>query len=113
MLSKERFITIIERLVEANDIVKQVNEIFQNSSENIRDDFCNASSLSISNEDSVIELLEVIFDDLENGLLRHWVYEVDYGKKIEEIPITEKNGTLLIPMSASDLYDLLLRYMGE
>ena len=59
LISKEEFVDIIERLREANDLVNKVDELFQNSRENLELDFCNAASLQISHEPIVIKLLEI------------------------------------------------------
>lgn len=78
-LTKEEFVDIINRLREATELVDKVEELFRNSRENLENDYCNAASLQISHEGTVVKLLEkLMHDDAED--ISYFIYELEYGK---------------------------------
>lgn len=111
MISKEKFVEIIDRLREANDTVEKVNDILRNTRENIESDFMNGSALSISHEGIVVELLENMFDDYE--IISWWAYEMDYGRKYVDGCFTEEDDTPIDVSTAGKLYDFLIRNKEE
>lgn len=58
-LSKEEFCSILERLKEARDLVDKVGDLFNKSRENIENDFVNGTSLQISHESTVEEMMDI------------------------------------------------------
>ena len=58
ILNRQEIVDILNRLREASDLKKQVDELFRNSRENVENDFCNAAALQISHESSVVFLLK-------------------------------------------------------
>lgn len=106
MISKAEFVNIINKLKEVNDFVNDTNEKARQLDDAIISDFFNASSLSISHESIVINLLEIMFDD--GDTISWWVYDLEYGKKYEDGCITEKDGTIIDLSTAEKLYDYLV-----
>lgn len=104
MLKRKRFCEIIARLKEVNDFVNEVNKKTRNLSERL--DFFNASSLFISSEDLVVELLQELLND-EGEMISYWIYELDYGKKYKDGCVIDENGLNINIRSAGKLYDYL------
>ena len=77
-LTKKEFVDIINRLKEANDLVNKVNDLFQNSRENLECDYCNGASLQISHESVVVNLLQKLMRDSEEWI-SYFIYELEYG----------------------------------
>jgi len=111
IISKQKFVEIMDLLKEARDIQDQINDIFSNAHNNIIHDFCNAGSLSISHEYIVINLLSVMFNN-ENDI-SYFVYELDYGKNYKPGMITEANGDIVDLSCADKLYDYLVSNLNE
>ena len=107
MISKQKFIEIINTLKEVHDFVDATNTKARQLKDAINSDFFNASSLSISHETIVVELLEKIFDD--GDTLSWWIYELDYGRKYEKGCITEENGDFIDVSTPEKLYDYLIK----
>ena len=110
MISKEKFKEIIEKLKKTNDFVYEVNEKARELNDAIISDFFNASSLSISHENIVIELLENMFD---TDLISWWIYELDYGKKYKEGCIQDCNGENIDLSTVEKLYNYLIKELGD
>lgn len=106
MISKEEFISIIDKLKEVDDFVKETNKRARKLEDAIISDFFNASSLSISHENIVVKLLENMFNDKE--LLSWWVYELDYGRKYKKGYLID-NGINIDISTAGKLYDYLIK----
>lgn len=62
MISKKEFVDIINRLKEVNDFVDNTNDNARKLHDVIVSDFFNASSLMISHETIVVQLLKNIFN---------------------------------------------------
>lgn len=111
MVSKEEFVEIIDRLKEVNDFVDEVNDKARKLRDSVRSDFMNASSLSISHESIVVELLQDIFND-ESDWLGWWLYEENYGRdfKVGDISYEDEEGITIYPDlgKAEYLYEWLL-----
>lgn len=106
MISKEQFISIIDKLKEVDDFVKETNDRARKLNDAIISDFFNASSLSISHENIVLKLLENMFNDEE--ILSWWLYELDYGRKYKKGCFTD-NGKNIDISTAGKLYDYLIK----
>ena len=111
MISKEKFVKILNRLKETTDLQNQINELFMRARDNIENDFCNAGSFMISHEDVVVDLLEEIFGDSgEYPNTSWWIYETDYGRNKKMNKIYEEDAKTVYKElnTAEDLYDYLL-----
>lgn len=107
MISKQKFIEIINKLKTVNDFVYETNQKARQLKETIISDFFDADSLIISHETIVIELLENIFND--GNILSWWIYDLDYGRKYKDGCITEENGDFIDLSTAEKLYDYLIK----
>lgn len=106
MLTKQEFVDIINKLKEVNDFVNETNDKARKLNDAIISDFFNASSLSISHENIVVELLENMFNDKD--ILSWWLYDLDYGRKYKDGYITEADGTEIDLSTPEKLYDYLI-----
>lgn len=79
MISKNKFVEIINRLKATNDTVEQINDILRNCRDTIEADFTQGSSLMICHQDLVIDLLNEIFDGDET--ISWWIYDLEYGTR--------------------------------
>lgn len=112
MLSKEEFVKIINNLKQVNDFVKETNDKARKLNNAIVSDFFDASSLSISHEDIVVELLREILKD-DNDFIYWWMYELEYGKKYYDGCVQDADGKNINLSTAEKLYDFLIDEMGE
>lgn len=110
MISRNEFIKIIDRLRETNDFVNEVNDKSRNLRDSIMSDFFNASSLSISFEDIVVNLLEDMFDGTD--MISWWLYDLDYGREYKRGCIKDCNGKNINVSDSGKLYDYLIKEMG-
>lgn len=106
MIPKKEFVEIIDKLREVNDFVKETNANARKLNDAIISDFFNASSLSISHEDIVLQLLENMFNGTD--ILSWWLYELDYGRKYKAGCIQDKDGKDIDLSTAEKLYDFLV-----
>ena len=110
MITKQEFVDIIEKLKQVNDFVDETNKKARELNDAIISDFFNASSLSISHETIVVELLENMFNDKD--YLSWWLYDLDYGRKFKIGYLQEKRDgkTVNIDLSTAEkLYDYLIQ----
>lgn len=108
MISKKKFVEIINRLKATNDTVEQINDILRNCRDTVEADFTQGSSLMICHEDLVIQLLEDMFN---TDMISYWIYELEYGKNFKMGYVQhEKDGKIVnIDLSSVEkLYDYLL-----
>ena len=111
MITKKQFVNIITHLKEVNDFVNKTNVRAKRLHDSIISDFFNASSLSISFEDDLVNVLENMFN---TDLISWWLYELDYGKKFELGYLEEENGYKPDLSTAEKLYDYLVKkFKGE
>ena len=106
ILSKREFADILNRLREASDLQKQVDQLFRNSRESIENDFCNAAALQISHESLTVFLLKKILHD-KYDYIDYFIYELDYGRKYEAGMITDENGQDIDIHTPDLLYDFI------
>ncbi len=109
MITKQEFIKIINRLKEVNDFVEETNRKARKLNDAIISDFYNTMSLSISHENTVVELLENMFNDKD--IIGWWLYELDYGRKFKKGYLRDENGLDIDVSSAGKLYDYLIKDM--
>ena len=114
LISREEFVKCIDRLREATDLVDKIDDIMRESRDNIENDFMNATSLQISHEQTVVNLLEKLtHDDEIYPDISYFIYELDYGRKYEPGMIKDKDGNELDFSNAGSLYDYLLKTYVE
>lgn len=104
MITKMKFVDIINKLKEVNDFVNETNDRARKLSDAVMSDFFNAQSLSISHENIVVELLEDMFND--SDLIGWWLYELDYGRKFKMGDLVD-NGVEIDLSTSEKLYDYL------
>ena len=117
MISKNKFVSIMNALKEADELQDKINELMQNARDNIRNDFMNAGGMMICHTDIVIELLGDMFLDADE-YIPWWIYDTNYGKDHTEIFWTfdgENSQPKVIAdiKTAEDLYDFLINEMKE
>lgn len=109
MINEKEFVSIINKLKSVNDFVDETNCKAKKLNDSIISDFFNASSLMISHESIVVDLLKDIFGLKEgDDVLSWWLYELDYGRKFKLGDLTE-NGTAINLTTAEKLYKYLTR----
>lgn len=106
MISKEKFVEIINRLKKYNELQNDINELFNESIDNKEMDFMNAGSICIGHESVVVYLLENMFD---TDMIGYWVYELDYGEKYTEGCVLDENMNNIDLSTAEKLYDYLIK----
>jgi len=107
MISKEKFVEIVEQLREADDVQKKVRKIFEKYSQNY--DGMNSGEICIIHEEIVKDLLKNIFDDVEN--ISYYLYECDYGRDTKDrIYINDKPLDISTP---EKFYDYLIKNMED
>ena len=109
MITKNKFVEIIDRLRETKDFVDETNDRARKLNDAIISDFFNASSLSISHESIVLELLENMFN--ADDTLSWWLYDLDYGREYKDGIIQDGNGRNIDLSTAEKLYDFLIDEM--
>ena len=106
MISKERFIQIINRLENYNKLQEKINSLFDECIDNKENDFCNAGSICIGHESVVVELLENMFN---SDMISYWIYELDYGKKYKAGCVLDENMNEIDLSTPEKLYDYLVQ----
>ena len=106
MVTKERFVEIINRLKNYNKLQEQINSLFDECIDNKENDFCNAGSIFIGHESVVIELLENMFNDKDT--ICWWIYECNYGRDFS-LGDLEVDGIEIDLSTAEKLYDYLIK----
>lgn len=105
MISKEKFVEIIEQLREADDIQKKVRDLFRKYSQSY--DGMNSGDICIIHENIVVDLLKNIFRDKED--ISYYLYECDYGRDTKnKIFINNKPVDISTP---EKFYDYLIKNM--
>ena len=108
MITREQFIDIIDRLRKVDDFVDETNAKARELHDAIISDFYNTMSLSISHEQTVVELLENMFNNKD--IISWWLYELDYGRKYEDYCMTVDDKPIDLS-DAGKLYDYLIKEM--
>jgi len=104
MITKEKFVSIINQIKDGQNLVNQVNAIFAEHRPRLTGDFHDAASMAIWHDTLVVELLEHIFKD--DWALSYWIWEMDFGEDITDDSVADAYGT---PMkTAEQLYDYLV-----
>lgn len=100
MINKKEFIKYIDKLKELREVEDAIN---------LAGGKLEQFSLCFTGqyETIVIEILEDIFVDKENGWISYFVYELDFGVKWKENCIT-MNGKNVYMRNAEELYNVLM-----
>lgn len=106
MISKEKFVEIINRLKSYNELQDKINDLFKENIDNKENDFCNAGGICIGHESVVVELLENMFN---TDMISYWIYELDYGEKYTEGCVLDENMNNIDLSTAEKLYDYLVQ----
>lgn len=109
MISKEKFVSILEEMKELHDIEDKINELGRKCSNDSIRDFGFFSYMTCQDE-TIIDLLCTIFKD--SDIISWWIYDLDFGRAYKDGCITEDNGNTIIDLSTADkLYDYLVKNM--
>ena len=108
MISKNRFVSIINALIEADELRDKINGLMRNARDNIRNDFMNAGGIMICHTDIVIELLEYMFNDEQTDWIGWWIYEYGFTQS-NDAKVYDSKGNVIVELkTAGDLYDFLI-----
>lgn len=106
MISKEKFVEIINRLRNYNDLQNKINDLFEENIDNKEMDFMNAGSICIGHESVAVYLLENMFD---TDMISYFIYELNYGEDYTEGCIVDENMNEIDLSTAEKLYDYLIK----
>ena len=106
IISKDKFIEIINRLKSYNELQNKINDLFKENIDNKEMDFVNAGSICIGHESVVVYLLENMFD---TDMIGYWVYELDYGEEYTSGCVLDENMNNIDLSTAEKLYDYLVQ----
>lgn len=106
IISKEKFVEIINRLKNYNELQDKIDNLFKDNIENRERDFINAGSICIGHESVVVYLLEKIFD---TDMISYFIYELDYGKKYKAGCVLDENMNEIDLSTPEKLYDYLVQ----
>ena len=110
MISKEKFIEIINRLRNYNDLQNKIDGLFKENIDNKEKDFINAGSICIGHESVVVYLLENMFD---TDMISYFIYELDYGKNYKNGYVLDGVGNIIDLSTAEKLYEYLIKETEE
>lgn len=109
MISKEKFVSIINEMKELHDIEDKINDLSRECNNDSIRDFGFFSYMTCQ-DDIILDLLCTIFND--HDIISWWIYDLDFGRAYKDGCITENNGNTIIDLSTSDkLYDYLIKNM--
>mgnify|MGYP005781527585 CR=1 FL=1 len=106
IISKEKFVEIINRLKSYTELQNKINDLFRDNIDNKEMDFINAGSICIGHESVVVYLLEKMFD---TDMISYFIYELDYGEKYRAGYVLDENGNEIDLSTAEKLYDFLIQ----
>ena len=109
MISKKKFVEIINRLKDYNDLQDKIQDLFRDNMDNQEMDFMNAGSICVSHESIVVELLKDMFN-VKDDLISWWLYECNYGRDFS-LGDLEDNGVEIDLSTPEKLYDYLIKNM--
>lgn len=110
IISKEKFVEIINRLKNYKELQDKIDELFKDNIDNRENDFINAASICIGHESVVVELLENMFN---SDMISYWIYELDYGKNYKNGYVLDGVGNIIDLSTAEKLYEYLIKETEE
>lgn len=105
MISKNKFVTIMNHLRNREDLAKDIMEVHLKYNIPVEEIKPNCPR-DFGIEEFILELLEDMFKDSQ-GLIRTWCYETDFGRN-EATRAFFYDGNEIELVEAEDLYDLLV-----
>lgn len=105
LITKEKFIEIVDKLKAAHDLVDETNTLFRGYNERLEMDFLNGAGMIITHENEVVYLLELLMNDKYKDI-EYFIYEKDFGRNHELGDVTE-NSVPIDFRSAGAVYDYL------
>lgn len=114
MISKEKFVTIINKLKTTDDFVNEINDKTRQLRETLDDpfiDFFDGNSLFVAHTDLVVKLLENMFND--SDMISWWIFEMNYGRDYKDGYVQDCDGNNIDISTVEKLYDYLVAEMGN
>lgn len=109
MISKEKFVSIINEMKELHEMEDKINNLGRNCSNDSIRDFGFFSYMTCQ-DDTILDLLCTIFND--HDIISWWIYDLEFGNRYTDGCITEDNGKTIIDLSTAEkLYDYLIKNM--
>lgn len=106
IISKDKFIEIINRLKSYDELQNKINDLFKENIDNKEMDFMNAGSICIGHESVVVYLLERMFD---TDMISYFIYELDYGERYKKGCVLDENMNEIDLSTAEKMYDYLVK----
>lgn len=106
IISKDKFVEIINRLKNYNNLQDKINDLFKENIDNKEMDFMNAGSICIGHGSVVVYLLENMFN---TDMISYWIYELDYGKEYKDGYVQDGEGNNIDISTVEKLYDYLIK----
>jgi len=109
-LSFDEFTDVMDAIREAQRIESCIDEAFlkaKNPYHKDKSDFIGIYGLLSYNDDALLKVLEVMFDDHAQWI-SYFVYELDWGKEWKQGAVTDADGTDIPLGTLADLYHLIV-----
>lgn len=104
LISKTKFVSIIETIKNREDLVSKIDDICLEYRTLLRDDLPYSSNIIIGGEEEIVDLLTLIMKDVDT--ISWWIWEEDFGRNFVMGDFT--NGDKNIDLSTAEkLYDYL------
>lgn len=104
MITKKEFCKIIDDLKRNDEFLDDICDVFKKHQ---REEQIYSTGL----EDTIVNLLETIFNDNKTNWISYWIWELDFGEKYNEGDVTKKDGTIIPLKTVEELYDFLIKNM--
>lgn len=106
MISKELFVLTMKDIEKEREFQDKLNNLFE--------EYCEDSSfMRFDLEDTIVRLLEAVFNDQENQWLSYCVYELDFLNKYYDGCTSFANGDMIDLSNWENVYDFLLSNMNK
>lgn len=114
IIQLKEFEQIMNDLMVASDRSREIDKMIQQTPVmRSAGDFFSSAALMMANHDTVVSLLETMFNDNENQWISYWMYEQDYGRNWTKGCATEADGSEIDLSTPQKLYMHLVREMGK
>lgn len=105
MIKKEKFVEILRKMEKAEDVRKDIDDIFKKSGLWELEDFGDSFSIMICFDDLIIDILEDMFN---TDMICYWVYDLNFGKNYFDGCILDKDNNIIDIGTPEKLYDCLV-----
>lgn len=112
MISKDKFVKIIDYIQETWDIAEELSSVARKSASRLCD-FDGYVFIDDVLEDYLIEVLEEMFGDTVNHWIRYYVYGCDCGRRSLINEVVDENGDYVDITTPDKLYDFLLHNIAN